>query len=74
MSAACITAQALAELGDVLPMLQLFEQVALRALLLMRHRFEHAMAIEQPHDLVEALCQPDLRMMRWHDGHRSAGA
>ncbi len=51
-------AQALAELGDVLTMLQLFEQVALRTLLLVRHRFEHAMTVEQTHDLAEAVREP----------------
>ena len=58
MSAACISAQPLAELGDVLTMLELFEQVALRTLLLVRHRLEHAMTVEQPHNLAEAMREP----------------
>ena len=58
MSAACIAAQTLAKLGHVLPVLQLFEQVALGALLLMRHGLEHAVAIEQPDNFAEALGEP----------------
>ncbi len=66
MSAACIAAQALAELGDVLPMLQLFEQVAPGRLLLMRERLEHAMPIEEPRDLGEALVEPALWSLDRH--------
>ena len=58
MSAACIAAQPLAKLGDVLAMLQLLEQIALGTFLLVRHRLEHAMAIEQPDNFAEALGEP----------------
>src|ERR671912_2148181 len=40
-------AQALTELGDVLLVLELLEQVSSGALLLMRHGLEHAVAIQQ---------------------------
>ena len=50
--------QPLAKLGDVLAVLQLLEEVSLGTLLLVRHRFEHAMTIEQPDDFAEALGEP----------------
>ena len=52
--------QALAELSEVLPMLQLLNQVSLRALLLMRQGLQHAVTIQQPRDLGQALVQTAL--------------
>ena len=51
-------AQPLAEFGHVLPVLQLLEEVALGTVLLMRQRLEHAMAVEQPGDFGQAVCEP----------------
>jgi len=50
--------QALAEFSEVLPMLQLLNQVPLRALLLMRQGLQDAVTIQQPRDLGQALVQP----------------
>ena len=50
-------AHALAELGQVLSMLQALEEIAFRTFLAMRQRFEHAMLVEQTRHLVEALLQ-----------------
>ena len=50
--------QPLAQLGNVLPVLQLLEQVRFGTVLLVRHGLEHAMTIEQPDNFAEALREP----------------
>ena len=57
-------AQALAEFGHVLPVLQLLDQVSLGTVLLMCQGLEHTVAVEQPRDLGEALLQPALGSCR----------
>ena len=52
--------QALVQFDQVLTMLEAFEQVALGALLPMGERFEDAVTVEQPRDLVETLLQAGL--------------
>ena len=57
-------AHELPELGQVLSVLQAFEEIAFRALLTMHQRFEHAMLVEQTRHLVETLLQTRFRSDR----------
>jgi len=50
-------ANALAQLGQILSMLQAFEEIAFRSFLAMGQRFEHAMFVEETRHLVKALLQ-----------------
>jgi hypothetical protein len=58
----------LAQLGEVLSMLQAFEQIALRSLLTMRQCFEDAMLVEKPCDFVEALLKTCFGTSGSHSG------
>jgi hypothetical protein len=53
--------------GQVLAMLQVLEQVALRPLLTMRERLEDAVLFEQPRDLAQAFIQTSFGALGIHD-------
>jgi hypothetical protein len=60
---------ALAELGQVLAMLEALEKIALGTLLAMRQRFEHAVLVEQTRHFVEALLKTRFGSDRRGGGH-----
>ena len=58
--------QALVQLDEVLPMLQVLEQVALGALLTMGQGLENSMPVEHTGDIVQTLLKTGLRACRSH--------
>ena len=58
------------QLGQVLPLLQLLEQVALGAFLAVRERRQDAVLLEQPRDVVERLVQAAVRRSEGHGSPR----
>jgi hypothetical protein len=60
-------AKAHVQLDEILPMLQLFEEVLPAPVLALSHRRQHAVLFEQTGDLGDAFLQSDLRAQRSHD-------
>ena len=58
------------QLGQVLPLLQLLEQVALGAFVAVRERRQDAVLLEQPGDVFERLVQAAVRRSEGHGSPR----
>jgi hypothetical protein len=61
------------QLGQVLPLLQLLEQIALRAFLPVREGGEDSVLLQQPRDVLERLVESTVRRGEGHAGSGYAG-